>query len=220
MILPQRIRERLTSLNLSQAELARQVGIAQPTIARILSGSSKSSSHLHRIARVLQTTPAYLSGETDDASEGALPVPTPDTIARELGLHLVPELALGYSMGGSAVLADYQQVGSVPFSREWLRGHMRGTLADLFVATGSGDSMQPTMLDGDTVLIDTAQKVIDSQDKIWAISYGDLGMIKRVRRAPGGTYQILSDNQAIVAFTAANDELHVVGRVIWIGRWM
>src|SRR3546814_2374674 len=28
---------------------------------------------------------------------------------------------------------------------------------------------------------------------IWALAYGDLGMIKRVRRLPGGTYRLRSD---------------------------
>src|SRR3546814_11777538 len=31
------------------------------------------------------------------------------------------------------------------------------------------------------------------QDRIWALAYGDLGMIKRVRRLPGGTYRLRSD---------------------------
>src|SRR3546814_6315379 len=37
------------------------------------------------------------------------------------------------------------------------------------------------------------QKDIGQQDRIWALAYGDLGMIKRVRRLPGGTYRLRSD---------------------------
>lgn len=140
--------------------------------------------------------------------------------AKEMGLSLIPELELGYSMGGGSVFSDYQRRGVVPFQRDWLRGFMRGTFADLFVARGTGDSMQPTLLDGDLVLIDTAQKRIDQQDRIWALSYGDLGMIKRVRRLPGGTYRIMSDNPAVSPIDAADEEMHVVGRVVWIGRTM
>src|SRR3546814_3368344 len=40
--------------------------------------------------------------------------------------------------------------------REWLRSFARGSLQDLIVARGEGDSMTPTLLDGDIVLIDTA----------------------------------------------------------------
>lgn len=54
---------------LSQSELARRVGVRQPTIFKVVSGSSSQSKHLHRIARELGTTPAYLSGETDDPGQ-------------------------------------------------------------------------------------------------------------------------------------------------------
>lgn len=140
--------------------------------------------------------------------------------AKDMGLTLVPELELGYSMGGGSIFSDYHKRGFVPFQRDWLRGFMRGTFADLFAARGSGDSMQPTLLDGDIVLIDTAQKRIDQQDRIWALSYGDLGMIKRVRRLPGGTYRIMSDNASVLPIDATDEEMHVVGRVVWIGRTM
>lgn len=53
-------------MEISQSELARRVGITQGTIAGLLSGKSRSSAHLHKIARELGTTPAYLMGETDD----------------------------------------------------------------------------------------------------------------------------------------------------------
>src|SRR3546814_2086516 len=131
---------------------------------------------------------------------------------------LVPELELGYSMGGGSIFNDYRRTGFVPFHREWLRSFARGSLQDLFVARGEGDSMTPTLLDGDIVLIDTAQKDIGQQDRIWALAYGDLGMIKRVRRLPGGTYRLMSDNPAISDIEAADGEMHVVGRVVYIGR--
>src|SRR3546814_9437116 len=50
----------------------------------------------------------------------------------------------------------YRRTGFLPFYREWLRSFARGSLQDLFVARGKGDSMTPTLLDGDIVLIDTA----------------------------------------------------------------
>jgi transcriptional regulator with XRE-family HTH domain len=60
---------------MSQSELARQVSLNQSTIAALINGKSRSSAHLHLIARSLRTTPAYLVGETDDPDEGAPPPP-------------------------------------------------------------------------------------------------------------------------------------------------
>jgi transcriptional regulator with XRE-family HTH domain len=51
---------------MSQAELARRLKLTQPTISDLVRGDSQSSVHLHKIARELATTPAYLTGETDD----------------------------------------------------------------------------------------------------------------------------------------------------------
>ncbi len=156
-----------------------------------------------------------LKGGDSERAGGDLPL---EAQAKEMGLSLIPELELGYSMGGGSIFTDYRQRGFVPFQRDWLRGFMRGSFADLFVARG--DSMTPTLLVGDIVLIDTAQKAIASQDRIWALSYGDLGMIKRVRRMPGGTYRLLSDNPAVPPIEASDEEMYVVGRVVWIGRTM
>lgn len=133
-------------------------------------------------------------------------------------LAMVPQLELGFSMGGGSVFEDYPSQGVMPFQRDWLRGLIRGRLDELFVARGDGDSMEPTLKDGDIVLIDTSQRDVLQQDRIWAVSYGDLGMIKRVRRLPGGTYQLISDNPNVTPIAAYDGEMHVIGRVIWIGR--
>jgi len=178
------------------------------------------SKQAHELADHLNIPARWLLRGGDLEGGGAAAEDSFTQQAKEMGLSLIPELELGYSMGGGSVFADYQRRGFVPFQRDWLRGFMRGTFADLFVARGSGDSMTPTLLDGDIVLIDTAQKRIDQQDRIWALSYGDLGMIKRVRRLPGGSYRIMSDNPAVSPIDATDEEMHVVGRVVWIGRTM
>lgn len=72
-----RIAQRRTELGLSQTQLARLAGVSQPTIGKLEAGISSGSSHLHKIARVLRTSPAFLAGETDDPAEGA-PPPLPE----------------------------------------------------------------------------------------------------------------------------------------------
>lgn len=217
-----RIRERLKKVGISQAELARRVGVTQQTIWKLASGESAGSKHMFEIADALGTTPQYLTGKTDDPSPKAIG----DT---RLGFRhaepelpdnsvLIPQLEIGYSMGGGSVFDDYQQKAMVPFPRAWLAPLISGSFADLFVARGEGDSMLPTLLDGDLVIVDTAQKQIRQQDRLWCLSYGDLGMIKRCRVLPDGGVQINSDNPAVSPIVAHDEEMHVIGRVIWIGR--
>lgn len=66
MELGPRIEARLRMLGLSQAELARRARIPQTTVNGLIRGHSRSTPHLIRIARELKTTPAYLTGETND----------------------------------------------------------------------------------------------------------------------------------------------------------
>lgn len=68
MIIGQRLQERITSCGTSQKALARRVKLSQSTINGLVHGGQASSTKLHEIARELQTTPAYLTGETDDPS--------------------------------------------------------------------------------------------------------------------------------------------------------
>ncbi len=50
MTMGERIKERLDALGISQAELARRVKVAQPTINALINGGAAGSKHLHRIA--------------------------------------------------------------------------------------------------------------------------------------------------------------------------
>ncbi len=80
MTLGARIEQRRKQLGISQAELARRVGVRQSTMNSLINGSSRSSRSIVRIAHHLHTTPAYLTGETDDPGQDLPPPrvePTP-----------------------------------------------------------------------------------------------------------------------------------------------
>ena len=69
MVLADRLLERATALKMSQAELARRVGLTQPTINALFTGTTRTSTKLTAIARTLRTTVEYLEGLTDDPTE-------------------------------------------------------------------------------------------------------------------------------------------------------
>jgi len=204
----------------SAAAFAHVVKVKPVTYRAYEAGQNGYAKLAHQFADKLGVDARWLlKGESSGPSGLELhPEREFEKAAQEMGLALIPQLELGYSMGAGSIFTEYNHLGFVPFQRDWLKGLMRGSFADLFVARGDGDSMQPTMLDGDIVLIDTAQKDIAQQDRIWALSYGELGMIKRVRRLPGGTYKLMSDNASVSPIDAADGEMYVVGRVVWIGR--
>lgn len=151
-------------------------------------------------------------------SDRFAPTNEPEQMADQLDAVLLPEIEVGYSMGGGADVSDFPVVQMVPFSRAWLRTLTNSNASDLFVARGEGDSMMPTLLDQDIVIIDRSQRRLRSQDRIWALSYGGFGMIKRVRALPDGSLQINSDNQAVTPISASEDEVFIIGRVVGVIR--
>lgn len=79
-----RLRERMSSLGISQAELGRRLGIHQSAVNHMVSGRNLGSRYLHLVARELSTSAAYLTGETDDPDEDAPPVPALSQDQRKL----------------------------------------------------------------------------------------------------------------------------------------
>ncbi|QXT34313.1 helix-turn-helix domain-containing protein [Sphingomonas sanguinis] len=90
----------MEALQLSQAELARRVGLAQPTIYSLIHRNKVGSKHLHKIARVLLTTAEYLSGETDDPDANAPPPPPPQPHLVTMQVVLPPVEALEQMFAG------------------------------------------------------------------------------------------------------------------------
>jgi len=125
---------------------------------------------------------------------------------------------VAYGMGGGTYL-DLPVTGEThKFSRSWLRQFTHAPPNQIFLATGTGDSMMPTILDADIVIVDTSQREVRLADKIWAAAYGQTGIIKRLRPMPDGSVKILSDNPNVPPETAYDGELSVVGRVVAIVR--
>ena len=107
------------------------------------------------------------------------------------------------------------------FRTEWLRQNFTAAPADLALLDIRGDSMEPTLADGDMVLIDRTRTGQASGIYVLNIS-GEL-VAKRLILQPGGTVEIRSDNPlygARVVADAALDQLVVVGRVVWHARKM
>jgi len=135
-------------------------------------------------------------------------------MASELELVALKEIDLSFGMGGNFL--DVQAVAETIryFPRSWLRMFTVTDPAHLVFTRGDGDSMEPTIRHNDIVLIDRSQTSINKQDRIWAVAWGEIGMIKRIRAMPDGSYKIMSDNPSVDPETGVDGELHVIGRVV------
>ena len=212
-----RFEQRLKDLDMSQAALARAIGIKQPSVNHLIKNGPQGSKHLIAIARELKTTPAYLLGETDDPDENYVALPSISEVSDQLNLAAVREIDLKYGMGSTDLEVPVTTTIR-HFSREWLRQYTDAPPEYLYFAQGLGDSMFPTIWDSDLLLIDTSEKSVRLSDKIWAIAYGHAGMVKRLRPMPDGSVKILSDNPSVPQELAYDGEVHVLGRVVGIVR--
>lgn len=222
-LIPERLKEQRKRAGFSQSELARRAGIGQSSVNRIEAGETLHPRNILEIARVLGTTPEYLTGETDNpaitgAAEralgwGAVPTerqPDPDLVE-------IAQIDMRYGLGGTFVDGPVVEKPR-QFSRAWLRQFTHASPEHLVWALGDGDSMEPTIRDGEVILIDRSRDTLNMADAIWACTLGDIGMIKRLRPLPDGSVKVLSDNPSVPSETAVDGELHIIGRVVAVVR--
>lgn len=142
---------------------------------------------------------------------------TPEILTSKYNIELVRRLDIRYAMGDGSVVDDYPDVGFMPFDKDFLKAITPAQPGKIFIASGQGDSMEPTIRRDALVMIDTSQDRVAQQDMIWALTFAGAGMIKRVRRLPEDRYLILSDNPSVPSQEAHAQDIYIVGRVVWAG---
>lgn len=123
--------------------------------------------------------------------------------------------------GGGSV-ADETQGGreSLAFPPALLRRITAAPADGLKLLSISGDSMSPTLEDGDLVMVDT-QRRMPSPPGIFILDDGVGLVAKRVDAIPNSwplALRLSSDNPAYSNYRRRVDEVHIVGRVVWFAR--
>ncbi|WP_320196331.1 LexA family transcriptional regulator [Agrobacterium rosae] len=115
------------------------------------------------------------------------------------------------SVSGHAVVAEWL----IPL--QYLRNETKASPNHTLVMEVIGDSMQPTYMPGDRVLVDLSQTSMSS-DTVYAISDGQSEpQIKRLQRVPFSDpveVRIISDNPNLERFTVELDRLTILGRIV------
>ena len=135
----------------------------------------------------------------------------------------VREVDISLAMGDGAVVEDYPATQLVPFNLGFIRAITRANTEHLLLMTGHGESMEPTLLRSDYLMIDTSAQGPIISDTIWAFHYAGGGMIKRLRRIREGgrdCYLIVSDNPHVPPQIAEIEDIHIIGKLVWLGRRM
>lgn len=170
-----------------------------------------------RYGKAFKVHASWLMGEGGDAP--VMPdLPQVRGAADGDGAIALKRINIGFAMGDGSNLDDYIEEGRMDFDANLLRLISSSPAHRLVVADGIGDSMQPTLMDSDLIVIDTLQTQLNKWDRIWALSLQGAGAVKRLGPAERGKVEIISDNPAIPNRVVPMEDVRIIGRVVWSSR--
>jgi phage repressor protein C with HTH and peptisase S24 domain len=108
---------------------------------------------------------------------------------------------------------------SLAFPADYLAKLTRALPKDLLIISVHGDSMAPTLVDDDVVIVDASKTNVDYAG-LFAIRMGEALQVKRlVRSATKDHITAISDNRSLYdPVDCPVNDVQVIGKVIWYGR--
>jgi|1_EtaG_2_1085319.scaffolds.fasta_scaffold00001_539 phage repressor protein C with HTH and peptisase S24 domain len=132
---------------------------------------------------------------------------------------LIPGYNVQVAAGHGTIAGDEAPTRELAFRRKWLR--FRGLHEqDLALVFAKGDSMEPTISDNETVMVDTSEKQL-RDGHIYVIRNGDHLLVKRIQTLWNDGVQLLSDNKEYPPQEIPSSDLEnleVIGKVVWVGK--
>lgn len=219
-----RIKKAREVLGMTQVALAKAVGISQQAVMELESGRAKGTKHTAKFARALGQEPLWLETGEGRMREPAKARKHVRTDAMEASVEVanferVPVFDLKAGARRDA-LGDIDHAVSFSMFRSlWLKALTATPPSQLAVVQMSGDSMEPTLGNGDHALVDTAQVNL-RREGIYVLRLDDTLMIRRTTMHPATKrVTITSDNARYKPYEDLDpDALEALGRVIWIGK--
>ena len=214
-----RIAQRMFELGLQHKDLVAATGASKGTVTNWISGvNNPTGKRLVLLAQALKTsenwlltgnsTPEFAQVEPWDSN-----TPLDDD---EIEIPFFKDFSFACG-GGSIGEAIANETRKLRMSKATLR-NLSITKENAVAATATGDSMSPTIKDGDTIHVDLGRKSI-KDGKIFAICLGGLFYCKRLYNLPLGGVRIVSDNSSefpeiqLSAQEIIDQQLEIIGWV-------
>jgi phage repressor protein C with HTH and peptisase S24 domain len=190
--------------------------------------TGKSASHIYKICRGMsRPSMAYLQelyGEykvdltwllTGEHSESAQVAGTPSN--SDLVFAPMFDVQASAGMGSDVVAEDIEDYFA--FNKSFLSRQLNVSSQELVFVTISGDSMLPTLHDGDRVLVDMSQKIV-SHEGLYLLQSENGLMAKRLSDNEG-VLRVVSDNSEYENWTiaaSAREANPIAGKIVWCAR--
>lgn len=216
---------------MSRTELVRLSGVSKQQLSRLEGGQIRLRlDHLKPFAPHLGYTPEQMllwgnypgTGDKDLDTSGvprssgppkALSTPVPGQV-RELDTSLGDD---GRPRSKNARHPDRFKPEGWLFPPSFIREQLHTTAAQLLVIDAFGDSMAPTILAGDRVVVDTGHRT-PTPDGLYAIRDAMEGVVVKrlqlLRAARPPRVKIISDNPKHAAEESPSTDLEIVGKVV------
>lgn len=158
----------------------------------------------------------HLLGGLDETSLAVRPPAGRNAIR---GMVLIPQYDLGASAGAGSLDQSERPAGRMAFDEKWLRT-LGASPSGVSMIRVEGDSMAPTLSNGDDILVDRMDGAPRLRDGIYVLRLDDALMVKRVALGLSrGCFSVRSDNPHYPDWEDIDPALvEVIGRVIWAGR--
>jgi phage repressor protein C with HTH and peptisase S24 domain len=204
-----RLREATTIT--SQANLAKALGISRAAITQAKKNDSIPIKWITELSRLFNVNPDWLV-------KGNRPKILSQNNYHEI-FQQVPKVKARLSAGGGSFETEPEIEEFYSFRKDWLS--KKGQPKDMVLMDIFGNSMEPELKDGDTVLLDQSQKAVLA-GAIYAVGLADTIVVKRLEKRPKELV-LLSENERYPMMRFRDEEMNsvrIIGKVIWVCREM
>lgn len=209
-----RLQELRKARGYSQQDVASLIGVGRTTYLKYENGDNRPTRKLNELARLFNVSTDYLLGLTDTPTE-SLTQPLSQSLSKERGVRIP---VLGRVVAGIPIEAIEEVI-----DWEEIPQKMAAT-GKFFALRVCGHSMEPTILEGDVVIV-RQQEDVDSGDIAIVLVNGDEATVKRVKKQKDGITLIATNTSVYEPHFYSNQEVHdlpvrVVGKVEELRRKM
>jgi phage repressor protein C with HTH and peptisase S24 domain len=128
---------------------------------------------------------------------------------------VLPVYDVEVSAGDGSICYGEQPLYYFAYRKDWLK--TRGLFEkNLHVVVAKGDSMEPTISDGESILVNTADKHC-KDGFIYVIRSGDILWVKRIQKQLDSSLLLISDNKIYPPMRLNLDEsndVEIIGKVV------
>ena len=195
----------------SQASLAKTLSISRAAITQAKKNDSIPIKWITELSRLFNVNPDWLEKGTGSKVLS-------QNIYHEIFLQ-VPKIKARLSAGGGSFETEPEIKEFYSFRKDWLS--KKGKARDMVLMDIFGNSMEPELKEGDTVLIDQSQKAVLA-GAIYAVGFDDTIFVKRLEKRPKELV-LLSENERYPMMRFRDEEMdsvRIIGKVIWVCREM